>query len=415
MKKQPATNSGLPAIVRKYIALPAAAGVAAGSASALFLASLQLVSALQAKHHFLLWLLPFGGALAAFCYMKYGKEASRGNNLVFEQIHSGKGIVPFVMAPLVLLGTLLTHLLGGSAGREGTAVQMGGSLSAAIGKRLGLSETDARQLVLYGVCAGFGSVFGTPIAAAIFGLEAGARRSMLLRSFIPCLLASYIGHGVTLAWGIRHSHYNIGLLPELGILVLLKTALAGIAFGVMALLFVKGLTVVKWGLGKISSHPPVKGFIGGLLVIVLVYAIGSRDYLGLGLPLMEQAFLEPASPLAPFLKLLFTIVTLGAGFPGGEVTPLFVIGSTAGSALAPLLLLPAPLLAALGFVAVFGAAAQTPLACMALGMELFGLQGAPYIITACAVGYLLSGKAGIYASHVNAHSNRLAFRTKKAG
>ncbi|MHA7963291.1 chloride channel protein [Paenibacillus sp. CAU 1782] len=406
--KQLSSIDGISGLLLRYAGLPAAAGLAAGSASALFLAGLHVVSSLQAQHDFLLWLLPFGGAFAALLYMKYGKEAGRGNNLVFEQIHQGKGIVPFPMAPLVLFGTLLTHLLGGSAGREGTAVQMGGSLSAAIGKRLRLSERDSRLLVLYGVCAGFGSVFGTPIAAAIFGLEVGAKRNMILRSLFSCLLASYIGHGVTLAWGIRHSHYSIGLVPELSGLILMKIAVAGVVFGLMALMFVKGLSVVKWGLGTLFSHPPVRGFVGGLLVVILVYAIGSRDYLGLGLPLMENAFAEPASPFAPFLKLLFTVVTLGAGFPGGEVTPLFVIGSTAGSALAPMLSLPASLLAALGFAAVFGAAAKTPLACMVLGTELFGMQSAPYVILACAVSFLLSGKAGIYASHVRSRSKSSA-------
>lgn len=376
------------------------AGVTAGSASAFFLYLLESASRLQSRNAFLLWLLPFAGLFSAWLYRRYGKTSIRGNNLVLEQIHDGKGIVPFAMAPLVLLGTVLTHLFGGSAGREGTAVQMSGSLASAIGGRLGLQEHDRRMLVLYGVCAGFGSVFGTPLAAVLFGLEAGASKKQRLPAVLACLVAAYSGHYTALAWGTSHAHYGIGALPAFHWLTLLKVAAASIIFGLLALVFVKALEGMKRGMGYLLESPLLRGFAGGLVVIGFVYAVGSRDYLGLGLPLMENAFAEFADPLAPLLKLLFTVATVGAGFPGGEVTPLFVIGSTAGSAMAHYLSLPAAFLAALGLAAVFGAAAKTPLACIVLGAELFGWQAIPYLALACSISFLASGRAGIYASHV---------------
>lgn len=383
------------------MALPA--GAAAGTASAAFLFSLEGVTHLQTQHRWLLWLLPLGGAFVSYIYLLYGKEASRGNNLVLEQVHSGNGNIPLRMAPLVLFGTLVTHLFGGSAGREGTAVQMSGSLSSGIGKLFKLNHWDRRVVVLCGIAAGFSSVFGTPLAGTVFALEASSRRGMRYGALIPCLLASFTGHYVTLAWGAHHSHYDMGAVPALHPLVLLKVAAAAVAFGLAAMLFVRLTSSLKKLFAGGLRHPALRSFVGGLLVIALVYAIGSRNYLGLGLPLMEQAFQEAVSPITFLLKTLFTSVTLGSGFLGGEVTPLFVIGSTLGSSLSSYLALSAPFLAALGLASVFGAASKTPLACTVLGLELFGMDGALYLLAACLISALASGRMGIYDSHIRTY------------
>ncbi len=396
----------------KWLLLALLVGTAAGSASALFLAGLDYASGLQQANGWLLWLLPFGGALVSYMYRSIGRSASRGNNLVLEQVHAGNGNVPLRMAPLVLIGTWLTHLFGGSAGREGTAVQMGGSLAGGLGRLLRLDEYDRRIVVLTGISAGFGSVFGTPLAAAVFGLEASAAGKLRWQGALPCLAAAYSGHYVTLAWGIRHAHYDAGDLPGFGPALAAKLVLASAAFGWAAWLFVRALSKLKSRLSAWIPNPMLRAFAGGTAIVALVYFTGSRQYLGLGLPLIEQSFQESVSPDTFLWKSLFTVVTLVSGYIGGEVTPLFVIGSTLGSALAGFMAMPAPFLAAAGLAAVFGAAAKTPLACAILGMELFGFDAAVYLLPICYLSYWASGRTGIYESHVRLYRPQQASAAK---
>ncbi len=380
----------------KWLLLAGTVGILSGSASALFLTSLDWVTETQIQHPWLLWLLPAGGALVSFLYLKIGKESGRGNNLIIEQIHSGNGAVPLRMAPLVLFGTLTTHLFGGSAGREGTAVQMGGSLSEWVGKLIKLQPIDRKIILMCGISSGFGAVFGTPLAGTIFGLEVLAIGVISYEALLPCFIASYVGHLITTAWGVKHIHYSIGVVPALEWLLLAKIVAASVLFGLAALLFTQLTRWLKLLFSKRIANPVLKSVIGGFIIIALVYAIGTRDYLGLGIPLIQQSFQEAVSPLVFLLKTLFTAITLGTGFQGGEVTPLFVIGSTLGSALAGLLAVPIPLLAAIGFVSVFSGAAKTPIACFIMGIELFGSEGAVYLFIGCVIAFLCSGRIGIY-------------------
>ncbi|MDQ0111306.1 H+/Cl- antiporter ClcA [Paenibacillus harenae] len=336
--------------------------------------------------------------MISYLYMKYGGEAGKGNNLILEQIHRGDGVVPLRMAPLVLLGTWTTHLFGGSAGREGTAVQMGGSMSEWVGSWFRLKAPDRKIILICGISAGFGSIFGTPLSGTIFGLEVLAIGLLSYEALLPCFIASYVGHLVTTAWGVTHVHYAMGNVPAVQPMVLLKVVFASILFGLMALTFIKLTHAMKVWLGKLFKHAALRSFIGGFAIIGMVYLIGSRTYIGLGIPLMQQSFEEAASPLDFLWKTLFTAVTLGAGFQGGEVTPLFVIGSTLGSTLASVLHLSVPFLAAIGFVSVFSGAANTPLACFIMGIELFGGEGAIYLFIGCVISYLCSGRSGIYSA-----------------
>lgn len=380
----------------KWLFIAGIVGLLTGTASALFLTGLEWVTAAQVENLWLLWLLPIGGALVSYIYLKVGKDSARGNNLIIEQIHEGNGVIPFRMAPLVLFGTLITHLFGGSAGREGTAVQMGGSLSEWIGKLLRLSPLDRKLILMCGISGGFGSIFGTPLAGAIFGLEVLAIGTISYEALLPCFVASYIGHLVTSAWGISHIHYSMGTVPSFDVILIGKVVFASILFGLTALLFTAMTDKLKALFTRWFSNPALKSFIGGLIIIALVYATGTRDYLGLGIPLIQQAFQDSISPLAFLLKTLFTSITLGTGFQGGEVTPLFVIGSTLGSALAHFLYASAPFLAAIGFVSVFSGAAKTPIACFIMGIELFGSEGAVYLFIGCVISFLFSGRTGIY-------------------
>ncbi|WP_079912613.1 voltage-gated chloride channel family protein [Paenibacillus sp. 32352] len=382
----------------KWIFYGGIIGVLSGSASALFLASLDFATGHRLQYPWLLFLLPFGGALMSYFYFKIGKNSGKGNNLILEQIQGGQESIPFRMAPLVLLGTFLTHLFGGSAGREGTAVQMGGSFSELVGKLFKVDEADRKMLLMCGVSSGFGSVFGTPLAGAIFGLEVAAVGLVSYQALIPCFVASFVGDLVTTAWGIHHIHYVMGPVPALSVPVVLKVVLASVVFGFASILFSELTHTLKAWYAKLFGNPMVRSFAGGIVIIALVSLFGTRDYLGLGIPLLQESFEGPVPHWAFLWKTIFTALTLGAGFQGGEVTPLFVIGATLGNALADLLHLSAPFLAGLGFIAVFSGATNTPIACFVMGMELFGSEGMLYMFMACAVSYLFSGHTGIYTS-----------------
>lgn len=383
----------------KWILLGSGVGILAGTASAFFLKSLDFVTNLRMEHGWLLFLLPAGGALVSFLYLKFGKNSSKGNNLILEQINDGHEAIPLRMAPLVLFGTIITHLFGGSAGREGTAVQMGGSLAEWFGKLLRVGPADRRILLICGISGGFGSIFGTPLAGTVFGLEVLAIGLISHEALIPAFVASFVGNLVTTSfWGVTHVHYSIGAVPALSWLVVLKVVIASVLFGLTSILFSELTHALKKGYTRIFRNPIIKSAVGGVVVIGLVYAVGSRDYLGLGIPLIQSAFTQLLSPIAFLLKLIFTSLTLGAGFQGGEVTPLFAIGATLGNALSGLLHLYAPFLAGLGFIAVFSGAANTPIACFLMGIELFGSDAAVYMFIACIISYLFSGHTGIYTS-----------------
>lgn len=383
----------------KWVFYGSLVGIVTGSASALFLASLDLVTEKRLSHPWLLFLLPLGGALMAYVYLKMGKNSGRGNNLILEQLHDeGKEAIPFRMAPLVLIGTLVTHLFGGSAGREGTAVQMGGSFAEWIGRIFRVDEADRKILLMCGISSGFGSVFGTPLAGTIFGLEVAAIGMMRYQALIPCFIASLVAHLVTTAWGIHHIHYTMGSVPEISTGVILKVVLASVLFGLASILFSELTHGMKKLYSRLFANPVLRAFVGGLVIIVLVAIFRTRDYLGLGIPLLQQSFEGPVAHLAFLWKTVFTALTLGAGYLGGEVTPLFVIGATMGNSLADLLGVSAPFLAALGLIAVFSGATNTPLACFIMGVELFGSEGILYMFMACIVSYLFSGHSGIYTS-----------------
>lgn len=387
----------------KWIMLGSAIGLLAGSSSALFLHSLEWVTGVRLEHAWLLLLLPFGGVLVSYLYMKYGLNSSKGNNLILETVQGGNETIPLRMAPLVLFGTLTTHLFGGSAGREGTAVQMGGSLAEWFGRMVKIHGNDRVILLMCGISGGFGSVFGTPVAGAIFGLEVVALGFISHRALIPCFTASFVGNLVaTEIWGASHVQYSAGMIPDLTGMILLKVIIASILFGLTALCFSELTHYLKKQFARLFPNLMLRSAVGGLLVIGLVYIVGSRAYLGLGLPLIEQSFNGneggELSPWAFLWKLLFTSTTLGAGFQGGEVTPLFAIGSTLGHSLAGVFDLYGPFLAALGFIAVFSGAANTPIACFVMGIELFGAEGSLYMFIACIVSYVFSGHSGIYSS-----------------
>ncbi|WHY22017.1 voltage-gated chloride channel family protein [Paenibacillus sp. G2S3] len=385
----------------KWIVLGSVVGFLSGTASAFFLKSLDYVTDVRLEHPWLLYLLPLGGVLVSFLYMRYGKNSAKGNNLILEQIQDGNETIPLRMAPLVLFGTLVTHLFGGSAGREGTAVQMGGSLAEWFGKLIKISPLDRKILLMCGISGGFGSIFGTPLAGTLFGLEVVTIGLISQRALLPCFVASFVGDLVTTRfWGVHHTHYVVNEFPALSLMIILKVVLASVIFGIVSMLFSELTHFLKRTFTAMISNPMIKGAVGGLIIIALVFLVGSRDYLGLGIPLIKDSFEGDVSPFAFLWKLIFTAFTLGTGFQGGEVTPLFAIGATLGNALAGILHVYGPFLAALGFIAVFCGATSTPIACFLMGIELFGSEGAVYMFIACVVSYLFSGHSSIYTSQL---------------
>ncbi len=393
--------------------------VSVGSLVALFLWVLDKATALRFQNGWLLFFLPLAGVLIYFLYKYSGKNAEAGNNLIMDEIHEPGGGIPVRMAPLVLITTIITHLFGGSAGREGTAVQIGGSFAALYARWFKLNKEDVRILLMAGIAAGFGAVFGTPLTGAIFALEVLAVGRINHNALLPCFIASVLADIVCAAWGIRHTRYHISFIAGEGkifpflhfdFLLLIKVIFAGIVFGIAGNLFAELSHTIKNYGNRFIKNKWLIPATGGVIIIALTYCIGTDSYLGLGVynpdphavTIVSSFQQGGAGYLSWWWKLLFTAITIGMGFKGGEVTPLFFIGAALGNTLAALTGSPVDLFAGIGFIAVFAGATNTPVACTFMGAELFGAGNILYYAVACFTAYYFSGHAGIY------HAQRIA-------
>ncbi|WP_345107327.1 voltage-gated chloride channel family protein [Mucilaginibacter panaciglaebae] len=387
-----------------------------GSMIALFLWLLNLAITFRFAHQWILYFLPLAGIAIYFSYKWWGSNAAGGNNLIMDEIHNPGGGVPKSMAPLILITTVVTQLFGGSVGREGSAVQIGGSLAQMFSKIFRLNTEDNRVILTAGIAAGFGAVFGTPLTGAIFAMEVLTVGRIQYTALIPCLVAAIVGDVTVLSWGVHHETYHIAIVPQgvnilsaylpLDVVLLSKVIVASIAFGLSSYLFAEAVHGVKSVFNRFFGQKWLIPFMGGLVVICLTLIIGKPDYLGLGVRApypgaitISSAFNSGgAHPMSWLWKTIYTTITLGTGFKGGEVTPLFYIGSTLGNTLSTLMNAPVSLFAALGFIAVFAGATNTPLASTVMGIELFGSEYALFFAVACFTAYLFSGESGIYSS-----------------
>lgn len=386
-------------ILLKWIFICLLIGILSGTASAFFLESLHWVTNYREAHNWIIWFLPLGGLLIGLGYYYYGSDVVKGNNLLLEEYENPQKTIPLKMAPLVLLGTLITHLFGGSAGREGTAVQMGGAIADQFTKIFNLDNSERKILIILGISAGFASVFGTPLAGAIFAVEVLYFSKINIKSIILSFLVAFIASFTVDLWQVKHTHYTIPNIPEMNFKALLLAIGISILFGFAAMLFSRSTHFWSKLFSKIK-YPPLRPFIGGLILSIIIAFFDVQKFIGLGVPVIVDAFTTPNSNYDFLLKILFTGFTLGAGFKGGEVTPLFYIGATLGSALSLFVPLPIALLAGMGFVAVFSGATHTPIACTIMGMELFGIQPGIFIAIACTIAYFSSGSVGIYKSQI---------------
>jgi H+/Cl- antiporter ClcA len=390
--------------------------VAVGAMVALFLWLLESATQIRQANIWLIGLLPLAGVSIYWLYRRYGKNTEAGNNLIMDEIHEPGGGIPFRMAPLVLVTTVITHLFGGSAGREGTAVQMGGSVADYFAKKFGLKHEDKRILLMAGMAAGFGAVFGTPVTGAIFALEVLAVGRIKYDALMPCLIASLVADITCTSFPIHHTHYSIGYSAKeamgavsfisFDVVLLLKVLLAGACFGLASYAFAELSHRIKAKSQQLFGRKWLIPVVGAVLVLGISYLLGTTDYLGLGVTspnadgvsIVSAFSAGGADSFSWFWKLLLTAITLSMGFKGGEVTPLFFIGATLGNTLAMLSGAPVDLFAGLGLIAVFAGATNTPLACTMMGIELFGAENAIYYAVACFTAYYFSGHTGIYTS-----------------
>ena len=381
----------------QWLSLGAVVGVACGAGSALFLWALGLATAFRTANVAIVFTLPIAGLLIGFLMERWGGPIRGGNNLIIDTVHEDSAKVPLRMAPMVLIGTVLTHLFGGSAGREGAAVQMGAALADEISHRLRVSREARIQLLAAGIAGGFGAVFGTPIAGAIFGLEVVRLGQIEYTSLLPAIVAAVVGDITAKALGTVHASYPpvavLGLTP----LVIGKWVVFAVAIALVAVVFVEATHRLRARLERYLPSLPWRMFCGGLAIVAMWQLVGTPDFLGLSLPMLSRSFTDPSLAWYTFaLKLAFTVVTLAAGFLGGEVTPLFVIGAALGNALAGPLGLPLALAAGVGMAAMFAAASNTPLALSIMAVELLGVGVLPHVVIVCVVAYLLTGHRSIY-------------------
>ena len=388
------------AFILKWTLLASFVAMLAGTASAAFLWALDWAGTTRDAHLQMIWALPLVGFFVGWVYHQLGRDVEAGNNLLIDEIHDPKKIVPLRMAPLILFSTIASHVFGASVGREGTAVQMGGSLADQLSHIFKFNKDERRLVLMAGMSAGFAAVFGTPLAGAVFALEVLAVGRLRYDALWPCALAALVADQVCLWWGIEHTAYAVGNIPHASVWLITAVAIVGAACGVTGQMFAKSTHVLSAWMKNQVSYAPLRPLLGGIVVVLLIEYLDFARYMGLGIPVIQEAFIHPLAWTDAAGKFVLTVLSLGAGFKGGEVTPLFFIGATLGNTLAGLLDVPFALMAAVGFVAVFAGAANTPLACTLMAIELFGSQIGIYALIGCVLSYSFSGRSGIYRAQL---------------
>ena len=385
----------------KWLVIGGLVGGVGGVVGALFHLGVSYATEVRLAHPWVLYLLPAGGLVIAGLY-KLCKLEGRGTNAVIESVHFGKE-VPVLLVPLIFVSTVITHLCGGSAGREGAALQIGGGIGYRTGRLLHLGEKDLPLATLCGMSGVFSALFGTPLTATVFALEVISVGVLYYAGLVPCITAAMVGYLVSLWMGVPPTRFTV-VMPALDGWTLLLVVVLAILCALVSILFCRGLHVTEHLAARLVKNSYLRAAAGGAVIIALTLLLGTTDYNGAGMDVISRALTGEASGWAWLLKLLFTAVTIGCGFKGGEVVPSFFVGATFGCAAGALLGLPPGFAAAIGLVAVFCGAVNCPIASVVLSVELFGADAMLYFAIACAISYVLSGYCGLYSSQTILYS-----------
>lgn len=391
----------------KWVVFAMISGVVIGSVGTLFYFCLDKVNLLYTGHPWLIFLLPLGGLAIVGAYHLLRNEKDTGTNLVISSIHSGDNL-PLRIAPLIFASTLITHLFGGSAGREGAALQLGGSIGNEIGKLFHFNEKDKHIITMCGMSAAFSALFGTPMAAAIFSMEVVSVGIMYYAALVPCVIAALIAHGIAEFFGAEGEFFLLNNIPAFNVGSGIKISALAALCALVSILFCILLHMSEHFYKKFLSNPYLRILAGGCIVAALTLLVGSQRYNGSGISLIEPCMKGEVSPEMFLMKMLFTALTLGAGFKGGEIVPSFCIGGTFGCLFGNLIGFSPSLCTAVGMSAVFCGVTNCPITSLLISFELFGYEGMPYFLLTVAFSYMLSGYFGLY------HSQKIMYSKFKA-
>lgn len=381
----------------KWVIFSIISGIVVGLAGTLFYFAMAVVTLAREKNSWLIFLLPIGGLIIVGAYRLLHNEKDSGTNLVLSAVHSGDEL-PLRMAPLIFISTLITHLFGGSAGREGAALQLGGSIGNGIGKLFHFDEKDKHIMIMCGMSAAFSTLFGTPMAAAIFSMEVVSVGIMYYAALVPCVISSLVAHGIATSFGVTPELYFIEAMPAFTVSSALKISVLAILCAFVSILFCILLHQTDFLYKKFFKNPYVRVFAGGCIVIVLTLLVGNQSYNGTGINIIARCVDGTVRPEAFLLKMIFTAATLGAGYKGGEIVPSFFTGAAFGCLFGNLTGFSPSLCTAVGMSAVFCGVTNCPITSLLISFELFGYEGMPYFLLAIAFSYMLSGYFGLYQS-----------------
>ena len=381
-----------------HLAAAIVIGVIGGLVAAGFLGSLNWAGTVRNDNEWLIYLLPLGGLLVGLLYHRFGQPIAGGTSLVLDAVHVPDGEVPSRMAPMIYTGSAASHVVGASVGREGAAVQMVASITDDIARRLRIPHASRRVLLVGAVAAAFGGLFGVPVAGALFALETQRRTRAHAAALLPALVASVVANDIAQRVGADHEHIDAITGVSFSWNIIWRIVAAAACFALVAVAYIQAEHRIKDLFARLVKYPPLRPMVGGVVVLLLTALAGTRAYLGISTDLMYGALTGAVGVAAAAFawKLVFTATSLGSGFVGGEMFPLFIMGALAGAQFARITDASVPLFAALGLIAVFAAASNTPVTCIVIGIELFGWGGLGAYIPVVLIAVALSGDHTIY-------------------